>query len=71
MRFVIDLDQCEDMGQCAFAAPDVFSIDDSGQQSLKLSEHGEFTSAQLTDDEAESAQRAADVCPMQAIRMRG
>lgn len=71
MRFVIDLDQCEDMGQCAFTAPDVFSIDDSGQQSLKLTEHGEFTSAQLSDEQGESAKGAADVCPMQAIRVLG
>ncbi|KUF16773.1 MULTISPECIES: ferredoxin [Streptomyces] len=60
MRVVVDKNSCQDHGQCVFAAPGVFRLDDQGHL-----EH-------LTDaDEAvrEEVEDAADVCPMQAIRI--
>ncbi|MEU6993997.1 ferredoxin [Streptomyces sp. NPDC046465] len=62
MRVVVDKSKCQDHGQCVFAAPDVFRLDDQGRL--------------VHDTEAEEAVRdaiedAADVCPMQAIRIEG
>ena len=30
MKIRVDMDVCQNYGQCVFAAPDVFSMDDSG-----------------------------------------
>ncbi|MEV0226695.1 ferredoxin [Streptomyces sp. NPDC050704] len=62
MRIVVDTDKCQDHGQCVFAAPDVFRLDDAGH----LVHVGE-------PDEAlrEDVEDAADVCPLQAIRIEG
>lgn len=58
MRVTVDLALCQDHGQCAIAAPEVFKINDDG----KL----EFLA---TPEEAErfAVEEAADVCPAQAI----
>ncbi|MGW3046285.1 ferredoxin, partial [Kitasatospora sp. NPDC001159] len=46
--------------QCVFAAPDVFQLDDSGHLAF-VSEPDEALRADVED--------AADVCPLQAIRI--
>ena len=60
MHVMVDLDKCQDHGQCMFAAPEVFQID-AGTARLVL----------LTDEPDESlrdhVEEAADMCPMQAI----
>jgi ferredoxin len=58
MRVTVDLAKCQDHGQCAIAAPQVFTMDDDG----KLRYIGD-------PDESERAnvEEAADVCPAQAI----
>ncbi len=58
MRVTVDLALCQDHGQCAIAAPQVFSINDDG----KL----EFD-AQPSEDQRTYVEEAADVCPVQAI----
>jgi ferredoxin len=58
MKITVDLDKCQDHGQCAIAAPVAFRIDDDG----RLEYEGEVDDAYL--DEVEEA---ADVCPVQAI----
>jgi ferredoxin len=60
MRILVDMSRCQDHGQCAIAAPDVFRINDDG----KL-EH-EATADESLRDEVEEA---ADVCPVQAIEI--
>ncbi|MFE4514957.1 ferredoxin [Kitasatospora sp. NPDC056783] len=60
MQVVVDMNKCQDHGQCVFAAPDVFRFDDDGHL------------AYVADpDEALRAdvEEAADVCPLQAIRI--
>ncbi|GLX49287.1 ferredoxin [Streptomyces sp. NPDC014983] len=60
MKVVVDMNQCQDHGQCVFAAPDVFRFDDDGHL------------AYVPDpDESlrEQVEEAADVCPLQAIRI--
>ncbi|WP_331771321.1 ferredoxin (plasmid) [Embleya sp. NBC_00888] len=58
MKVVVDMDRCQDHGQCVFSAPEVFRINASG----RLEFVGE-------PDEAlrDAVEEAADVCPLQAI----
>ncbi|MFI7702223.1 ferredoxin [Nonomuraea sp. NPDC049480] len=60
MRVVVDMTRCQDHGQCVFAAPDVFRLDDAGKLAY-VAEPGEALRADVED--------AADVCPLQAIRI--
>jgi ferredoxin len=58
MHVTVDLSLCQDHGQCAIAAPEVFRIDDDG----KLQYDGDPDDAML-----DFVEEAADVCPVQAI----
>ena len=58
MNVTVDLNLCEDHGQCAIAAPNVFRINDEG---------GLEYDGQPDDSELENVEEAADVCPLQAI----
>ncbi|MCX4531841.1 ferredoxin [Streptomyces sp. NPDC002596] len=60
MKVVVDMNKCQDHGQCVFSAPDVFQLDDNGRL------------AYVSDpDDAlrDEVEEAADVCPLQAIRI--
>lgn len=69
MKFTVDLTQCENHGQCTIAAPDVFSLDDSGLLSFRAVAEDRYISGALTDEEARSVGAAIDMCPMQAISL--
>ncbi|WP_396936637.1 ferredoxin [Mycolicibacterium sp.] len=58
MRVTVDLTLCQDHGQCAIAAPNVFTMNDDG----KLEYVGD-----PDDAERDYVEEAADVCPAQAI----
>ncbi len=58
VKITVDMDLCQNYGQCCYEAPDVFELDDEG----KLKFVKEVDDARRSDVEA-----AADVCPMQAI----
>lgn len=58
MQVTVDMSLCEDHGQCAIAAPNVFRINDDGK--LEYDESPD-------DSELENVEEAADVCPVQAI----
>ena len=60
MRIVVDLNRCESYAQCVYMAPDVFWM--HGAESLQY---------QCEPDDALRAQveRAAAVCPVQAIML--
>ncbi|OAH13595.1 ferredoxin [Streptomyces jeddahensis] len=60
MKVVVDMNKCQDHGQCVFAAPDVFSFDEAGRLAY-VSDPDDA----LRDD----VEEAADVCPLQAIRI--
>jgi ferredoxin len=60
MKVVVDMNKCQDHGQCVFAAPDVFSFDDAGRLAY-VSDPDEALRAEVEE--------AADVCPLQAIRI--
>lgn len=59
MKVVVDMDKCQDHGQCAFSAPEVFEINADG----KLVVLNDSPDESLRD----SVEEAADVCPVQAI----
>jgi len=58
MQIVVDLSICQDHGQCAIAAPEIFHMDDEG--------HLVYT-AEPGAALREAAEDAADACPVQAI----
>ncbi|TDE21955.1 ferredoxin [Actinomadura sp. 6K520] len=58
MKVIVDMDKCQDHGQCVFAAPEVFRLNDEG--------HLEYESAP-DDSLRDEVEEAADVCPLQAI----
>lgn len=62
MKVTVDLDLCQDHGQCAIAAPNVFRIDDAGRLDFD---------ADPPESERLDVEGAADVCPVQAILVEG
>ncbi|MFF2509067.1 ferredoxin [Streptomyces sp. NPDC058067] len=60
MKVVVDMNKCQDHGQCVFSAPDVFQLDDTGRLAYV---------SEPDDALREEVEEAADVCPLQAIRI--
>ncbi|MET7762373.1 ferredoxin [Streptomyces sp. NPDC005393] len=58
MRLVVDLNRCQGYAQCAFLAPDVFTL--HGEEALLYHPHPD-------DTQRENVARAATACPVQAI----
>lgn len=63
MKVVVDMAVCQDHGQCCFAAPEVFQLDEAGRLVVLID----------SPDEAlrDKVEEAADVCPLQAITIEG
>lgn len=70
MRVEVDLDKCQDHGQCVFAAPDVFSLDDDGRLAFRADAEHTYLSGELDEGLRDDVEEAADVCPLQAILVR-
>ncbi|QKZ20845.1 ferredoxin [Streptomyces chartreusis] len=66
MRVEVDLNKCQDHGQCVYAAPGLFALDEQGRLSLRAAASDVYT-AEVGEAGAEELQEAADVCPLQAI----
>ncbi|MFH8221242.1 ferredoxin [Streptomyces sp. NPDC018057] len=62
MRLVVDLNRCQGYAQCAFLAPDVFTM--HGEESLVYSPWAD-------DEQREKVARAVAACPVQAITADG
>ncbi|OYD71123.1 ferredoxin [Rhodococcus sp. OK302] len=58
MRIAVDVNVCEQHGQCVFAAPAVFEIDGEGALQYQ---------AEVAEDQRASVASAVNACPMQAI----
>lgn len=58
MKITVDLDTCQDHGQCAIAAPVAFRMNDDGKLEYD---------AVVDDSYLDEVEEAADVCPVQAI----
>ena len=67
MHIVVDLNKCQDHGQCVFSAPSVFSLDGQGKLSFRAGASGTYVSPPLSEDHLDDVEEAADVCPLQAI----
>lgn len=71
MELHVDLNQCENHGQCTIAAPSVFSLDEEGLLSLRHQAEDEYVSGTLSPEQEDAVAVAVDMCPMQAISLRG
>ncbi|WP_340374943.1 ferredoxin [Streptomyces sp. SS7] len=60
MKICVDLNKCQDHGQCVIAAPDAFGFGDDGKLTW-VTEPDERLRQDVED--------AADVCPEQAITL--
>ncbi|MFI0775431.1 ferredoxin [Streptomyces sp. NPDC021212] len=58
MRLVVDLNRCQGYAQCAFLAPDVFTL--HGEEALLYTPRAE-------ESQRENVARAVAACPVQAI----
>ncbi|MFG2209413.1 ferredoxin [Streptomyces sp. NPDC048638] len=58
MNVVVDLNRCQGYAQCAFLAPQVFTM--RGEEAL-------LYTPVVPEDQLERVQRAAAACPVQAI----
>ncbi|MEU9026940.1 ferredoxin [Streptomyces sp. NPDC048383] len=58
MRLVVDLNRCQGYAQCAFLAPDVFSM--HGDESL-------LYNPEAGEEQRENVMRAVAACPVGAI----
>ena len=63
IKVLVDMDVCQNHGQCVFSAPQVFELDDDGTL-VQLQ-------AEVGDDLRDAVEEAADVCPVQAITVEG
>jgi ferredoxin len=70
MQVAVDLNKCQDHGQCVFSAPAVFSLDDDGKLSFRRQATDEYVSGELDESLRDDVEEAADVCPLQAIEVR-
>lgn len=61
MHVTVDFAKCQDHGQCAIAAPAVFSLNDDGK--LEYDENPD-------DSHRSDVEEAVDVCPAQAILIK-
>ncbi|MEI8056362.1 MAG: ferredoxin [Actinomycetes bacterium] len=61
-KVIVDMNLCQDHGQCVFAAPEVFELDDAGKLVVLLTEPDDSMRSSVED--------AADVCPVQAISIQ-
>jgi ferredoxin len=71
MHIVVDLNKCQDHGQCVFSAPKVFSLDKNGLLSFRQEASGTYVSPGLDELLRDDLEEAADVCPLQAIDIVG
>jgi ferredoxin len=60
---VVVTEECAGTGQCVVVAPDIFELDDNGLSTVVLQPD--------TPERWEAAHRAAELCPMAAIRIEG
>ena len=60
IKIQVDMDQCQNYGQCVFEAPKNFKLNDNDELEWI---------AEADDDERDNVENAVDVCPMQAIRI--
>lgn len=68
MKIAVDLNRCQNHGQCTYSAPDIFALDDDGQLSFRAVATDEYVSDEIDESVKEDVEEAVDMCPVQAIR---
>ena len=71
LKVIVDLNKCNDHGQCVYSAPDVFVLNDRGELSFRDEAKDLYVSGDLDEGLRDSLEEAADICPMQAIEIEG
>lgn len=69
MKYVLDLNRCQDHGQCVFAAPNLFALDENGKLSVRREADGEYESGEIPVGLIDQLEEAAGICPVQAIEL--
>jgi ferredoxin len=70
MRFQVDLDTCQNHGQCCLLAPKVFSLgEDSRQLVLRHEAEHRYVSPEIDESQREDVTAASEMCPTQAIEV--
>jgi ferredoxin len=68
MKISVDLQRCEDHGQCVFAAPSIFSLDDNDKFfGRRLTATYEWVSDSVDPGDLTAVEDAISICPVQAI----
>ncbi|WP_063002598.1 ferredoxin [Nocardia mikamii] len=62
MNIIVDYDRCEGHGECVIAAPEVFDLNDDGDEVVVLDD----TPAEALLNKVETA---AKLCPVAALRI--
>jgi ferredoxin len=71
LRIEVNLDICQDHGQCVFAAPSVFDLNQDGKLAFRDElGTGLYRSPALDETLRDALEEAADICPTQAIALR-
>jgi ferredoxin len=58
VKITVDRDVCQNYGQCCFEAAQAFTLDDAGTMQYQV---------EVDDSLRADVERAADMCPTQAI----
>ena len=70
MKFIVDMNLCDDHAQCTYLVPKVFELDADGVLTLRaLAVGSEYESPDLDEDLIDGVKDAADMCPVHAIRL--
>lgn len=56
----VDMDKCQHYGQCVFEAPNIFKLNENDKLQFLAS---------ADESERDNVKAAADICPMQAIKL--
>lgn len=72
MKFKVDLERCQNHGQCTYSASAVFALDADGELAFRKQATGSvYVSDEVDPSVAEDVEEAADMCPVQAISLVG
>ena len=70
MRFQVDLDTCQNHGQCCLNAPPVFSLDGENHElAFRREAEHRYVSPEIDESLREDVTVASEMCPTQAIEI--
>ena len=70
MKFEVDLEKCQNHGQCTYSASAVFALDDDGDLTFRKETSASTYVSDVVDSSVEEdVEEAADMCPVQAISL--